>query len=67
MAKAVKDFPRELYVILSTETGDEEYLIAADSAEEHAEMGERRKVAVYELKEILEVEGVPKITRKAAP
>jgi hypothetical protein len=54
--KTDKKFPKTVYVKIENE-GDEkdEFLNLAESVEEHAEIGEAVRVAVYERKEIVTV------------
>lgn len=58
-----KKLPRRLHIsIENLNTADEYFAVSETTAQ--AEMGEKREVGVYELKETLITEGVTKITRK---
>jgi hypothetical protein len=47
---AKKKLPKVIYVFREVD-GDDSYLLCADDVEELSQMGEVRKVGVYELKE----------------
>lgn len=58
-----KELPPRLYISIENPNTEDEYF-AVDVETAQAEMGAKREVGVYELKETLITEGVTKITKK---
>lgn len=58
-----KKFARVVYIYRSPQETDE-CLVAHEKLEEASALGEKRIVAIYELKEIITVEGIVRITRR---
>lgn len=58
-----KKFAKMVYIYRSPEETDE-CLVAHEKLEEACALGEKRAVAIYELKEIITVEGIVRITRQ---
>lgn len=56
----IKKFPKTISVKISNADDNDDYLDANVGTDMigHAEMGQKIKVAIYELKEVREVEGV---------
>lgn len=59
-----KKLPRQLFINIENPNTEDEYFAVSEQNDQYAEIGEKREVGVYELKETLIVEGVVKITRK---
>ena len=59
-----KKFPKEIYVHIESDERDETTWLSASTAlAEHAEMGETRKVAVYELVSVHDVVCEPELVK----
>lgn len=63
MATKKAKLPRTIYVY-EDDDGGEKYLNAHYSIEDTADLGERRLVGIYDLREVGEVESIPTYTRK---
>lgn len=63
-SKKTKPLPKVLYINIENPNTADEYFNVTTNQYESAEMGVKREVGVYELKETLIIEGVAKITRK---
>jgi hypothetical protein len=55
--KSAMKMPSTIYV---TQEGDkgEEYLVALAAIQDHAVIGDKRKIAVYKLEKMVELEGI---------
>lgn len=61
----VEPYPETLYVVReNTDKDDDEYLNPCETIEETAEIGEEKRVAVYQLKEVVTVRTHIETTRK---
>ncbi len=50
-----KEFPKQIFVAVENEGTEDEFLITYDTPEAVAEIGETRKVAIYDLQREVEV------------
>ncbi len=64
----MKDFPKQLFGFWENEgDGEHEFLSTQESIEDTAEVGARRRVAVYELKEVSLVETQIHVSKYPTP